>query len=74
MLFFSEKFKKSVEDLEQKALCFLDRPKYTPSSYSDVECPALFNGESNTVKYMSNAMEMRWVMDENWYHHNNISH
>ncbi|XP_042886427.1 SET and MYND domain-containing protein 4-like [Penaeus japonicus] len=54
-----EKFKKSVEDLEQKALCFLDRPKYTPSSYSDVECPALFNGESNTVKYMSNAMEMR---------------
>lgn len=67
--FFSEKFKKSVEDLEQKALGILAGSKNVPSIYSDVDCPALFNGENITVKYMSSALEMRWVVDEIWHFH-----
>lgn len=57
--FFSEKFKKCVEDLEHKALGILAGSMNMPNIYSDVDCPAPFNGENNVVKYMSSALEMR---------------
>lgn len=54
-----EKFKKCVEDLEHKALGILAGSMNMPNIYSDVDCPAPFNGENNVVKYMSSALEMR---------------